>query len=373
MPGSDDTKRIKGIAHDIRQMLMVISGRVGLLLERDPDPETRRHLLAMEMAASDAGVMLARLSDRRENDGTSGPTGVRRAVEEACSLILPPDGHPWLEEGRGAWSARIEIPAELAVNLPGQILREVLGNLLTNALAAMPEGGRVHLSTQADARVVHLRVRDSGPGVPVHLRERIFRPGFSTSGDAGRGLGLGGCRALLEDCGGGLFLAADRGTGATFELEMPRAPGEAPVRTHQPQPRTDTAARPGEILVVDDEPAVREMLDDLLRELDWQPLAVGDADEALSVFRPGRFALALIDRKLPGRSGLELASRLRQEDPRMVLVLVSGWDKEDIASVARDSHFDFTAEKPLTVDTIREIIGQAATLLGHRGTERDEF
>jgi CheY-like chemotaxis protein len=371
----EDKLEILGIAHDIRQMLMVITGRCGLLLERGPGPELRRHLLAMEMAAGDAGAMLGRLPGMSGRPPAGEPAGLAAAAEAACGMILPPDGQPWgSSAGAGNtsdWVLAQEVPAGLWTSVPPQILREVLANLLLNALAVLPDGGRVALTGGAGPERVFMRVADSGPGVPADRRESIFEAGVSASGEAGRGLGLPGCRALLEDFGGGLRLLEDAGPGAVFELDLPRAaepvPEAGPGSGAEPPP----AVEPGEVLVVDDEPAVQEMMLDLLGELGWQPVIARDADQALAAFRPGRFPLGLVDQSLPGLSGLELASRLRQADPAVVLVLVTGWGNEDIMAQAPEHGFDFTAEKPLTVEKIRGIIAKAAALLAGRGPERE--
>ena len=116
------------IAHDIRQMLMVITGRCGLLLERGPGPELRRHLLAMEMAAGDAGAMLGRLPGMSGRPPAGEPAGLAAAAEAACGMILPPDGQPWgSSAGAGNtsdWVLAQEVPAGLWTSVPPQILRE---------------------------------------------------------------------------------------------------------------------------------------------------------------------------------------------------------------------------------------------------------
>lgn len=183
-------------------------------------------------------------------------------------------------------------------------------------------------------------------------------------------MGLAGCRALLEPFGGTLTLAPERGPGAVFVISLPLAQDVL-----SPEPETEpglvgVALEPGEILVVDDEPAVQEMLSDVLTELGWQPSVAVNAAQALEIFSPGRFLVALVDQSLPGVTGLELASELREMDQRLVLVLVTGWGNEDIMSRAPASGIDITEEKPLALAKIRSILGQADALLRVRDKER---
>lgn len=359
MTDPKDIQIVRGVAHDIRQMLMVITGRAGLLLEQDPDPKLRQHLLAMELAATDAGAMLNRLPGMGAGIPDEYSAEVLQVAEESCRLILPPD--------HKRWAVDFQIPADLEAGLPAQILREVINNLLTNALEAMPDGGGIILSGALAADRIQLGIQDSGPGVPEDLSSRIFESGFTTSGQEDRGVGLAGCRALLRQFGGDLALSPGASSGATFLIDLP-----ANLQTQTLTLTETEIIEPGEILVVDDEPAVQEMLADVLTELGWQPSVAGEASRARELFRPGRFPVALVDQSLPGMSGLELASELRALDRQIVLVLVTGWGNEDIMSRASESGIDITAEKPLAVGKIRSILGQAAILRHERAEEREE-
>lgn len=361
---------IPGVAHDVRQMLWVITGRCGQLLQGNLPPEVQRHLRAMELAAADASAMLARLPGVGGAPSDPGAGQLHPAVAAALQLVLPPDGRPWQEPGsEGPWRARVDVPAHLWAGVPAQVLREVLGNLLTNALAVLPRGGQVDIAARRRGGRCLLTVQDSGPGVPPHRADLIFQPGFTTSGQPGRGLGLAGCRALLRRHGADLRLDGTAGPGGCFLLDLPAA---APQIEPDPATAGQDDQETGPILVVDDEAAVRDMLADLLGELGRPPVLAADAEAARAVFSPGGFGLALIDQNLPGLSGLELASLLRREDPAVVLVLVSGWGNEDIVARATGQGCDLAVEKPLTVDKIRHIIGQAAALRRQRAEEREE-
>ena len=125
--------------------------------------------------------------------------------------------------------------------------------------------------------------------------------------------------------------------------------------------------------MVDDDPAVGEMLAEVLEELGWNSTVMTSGDEALAQYKPGKFDVALVDQSLPGISGLDFASQVRASDSEIVLVLVTGWGNEDIVAKAGDFGFDQAEEKPLTVGKIRHILSLAAALQKQRGNAKDEL
>lgn len=373
MSQSKDNLEVGSIAHDIRQMLMVITGRAGILLEGECSPNTRRHLLAMEMAATDASAMLSRWDGRAMGHDQTMAALVGQTVDDCFDLILPPNGAWSLSQhpDQVRWAAFLDIPPQLKVGLPAQILREVLNNLLINALAVLPEGGQVRLTgTCGDGRVI-LTFQDSGPGVSSDVAERLFDPGFTTSGKKGKGLGLAGCRLLLEDFGGHLVLKSSPGEGAIFELNLPQA-NEIALARAQAVAEIEPAET-GKVLVVDDDPAVGDMLAEVLAELGWKATVMTSGDDALAHYQPGNYDVALVDQSLPGISGLDFASQVRARDLEIVLVLVTGWGNEDIVARAGEFGFDQAEEKPLTVGKIRHILSMAAALRQQRGNAKDEL
>lgn len=170
MTDPKEIQSILTIAHDIRQMLMVITGRAGLLLEQDLEPEWKRHLQAMDLAATDANAMLTRLPGMGGGLFTDGSASLLDVARESCRLILPRGGVPWATPAQPPnpeeWTMEIRIEAQLKVALPAQILREVINNLLTNALAVMPSGGGIVMTGLVEDGKAQLTVQDSGPGVP---------------------------------------------------------------------------------------------------------------------------------------------------------------------------------------------------------------
>ena len=350
---ADDSLAVAGIVHDINQMLAVVTGRAGLLLTQAADPAWEPHLQAILLASADAAEMLRRLS--APGDGRTVEVGVdlREVTEEACSLVWP------VSDARYEWVN--EVTPGLGTTAPAQVLREVLVNLLLNALAVMPTGGQVVLrAARGDDGRVQLRLADSGPGLPVGDPEHLFARGVTASGKPDRGIGLAGCRQLLAGVGGGLTAEPGAaGAGAVFLFDLPGG-GISAERV------SDEAGDvpPIGVLVVDDEAVVRDMLHDVLAVWGCQAQVFPDGQGALEGYSPGTAVVALLDRNLPGLSGLELATRLRVSDPCLSIVLMTGWCRDEDLVPADPAVVDQTAEKPLAVDRIREIL-----LAGHQLNE----
>jgi len=120
--------------------------------------------------------------------------------------------------------------------------------------------------------------------------------------------------------------------------------------------------------VIDDEAAVREMLADVLGELGCRVVCHRDGASALAAGAPGEAAVALVDRRLPGMDGVELAARLRERRASLAVVMMTGWDREE--PPAPPAVVDFTARKPLGMEALQELLARAAVL--HEGRRRDE-
>lgn len=368
--GRDDGRDRASVIHDVNQMLAVIRGRVGHLLDQEPGSVLRAHLEAIDLACADAGDMLERLRDQEVEAGSS---PVLDAVQSTLSLAgfrREPRGWSRLGESAaaGAWRIDLDVPDDLVCGLPGQVLRETLANLVANAVEAMPAAGALEFRGRVrDGRII-LEVADDGPGIPESVRDRLFQQGASSKAGPGRGLGLAGVRSLLERYGAFLELGSTSAKGSVFVLDLPLG-----IATPRDACEVRTAAglrgNPGQgavVLVVDDEPAVRNMLADVLGELGCAVTCAADANEALARFAPGRFQVALLDQNLPGRSGAALASLLRASDPCLAVFLMTGWGDDQAFAGPDLGPIDFTARKPLEFGKLRALLDEAAELHARR-------
>ncbi len=330
---------VAGVAHEVNNPLTYVIGNLGTLHELLRDPATldepSRRALALAMAADAAEgaervrvlVNQLRRFARGEHDANV-PVKLREVVDSALRFT----GHQLRTV------ARLEDQVTHDVVVPGGMaVTQVLMNLLINAAQAMrghpaPPGGHVVRVTSlpAGADRVELLVDDTGPGVPGHLRARVFEPFFSTKEvGEGTGLGLAICQETVTRLGGAMDVTPAPGGGARFSVVLPVLQLAGESITPKGVDLSGFALPPPSgvrhrILLVDDEPKVLSALARLFPDQDVTTAA--NAEEALAELHKGAFGLVLCDVMMPGTSGPQLLERIRVEFPEMArrTVLMTG-------------------------------------------------
>ena len=267
-------------------------------------------------------------------------------------------------------------------------LEQVFSNLLSNALDALPNGGRVRISARPalDDRVV-VRIEDDGPGIPAALRQRIFEPFFTTKGGrSGTGLGLAISQRILQAHGGTLALVErdDGRRDAAFDLALPRRatthgdtgafpiPPDPAAATPFPagsadDPPTDIAGKL-RVLVVDDEKPVRELLLRWLRQRGWSVQLAADGREAIALVRSNlRIDAVVTDLRMPGMTGMELFDQIAATFPHLAartIAITGDALSPDVANFVR-RRTCLVLEKPLDfarlADELALRVGDVAT------------
>jgi CheY-like chemotaxis protein len=261
----------------------------------------------------------------------------------------------------------------------GQI-EQVIINLAMNAADAMPNGGNLTLET-ANVSIdqesvgrypdlkpgdyVMLAITDTGTGMSEEVRRRAFEPFFSTKGvGQGTGLGLSTCHGIIKQSGGHISVYSELARGATFKIYLPQvaSPGKTPIqRLDSPDlPRgTET------ILLVEDDPALREMAAHLLRRLGYTVFAAANGVEALSLKHErstGHIDLLFTDVVMPHMSGKELADRMRALNPRTRILFTSAYTESAIVHQGVLNQGVTLLQKPFTPSALarklREVLDQ---------------
>jgi PAS domain S-box-containing protein len=255
-------------------------------------------------------------------------------------------------------------------------LEQAIVNLAVNARDAMPEGGRLTITTSnaeprgADPAWVRIVVNDTGSGMPPEVLERVFEPFFSTKGPGkGTGMGLATVHGIVQASGGRVTATSAPGQGSTFTIDLPRVDG-LPVPTREPTPpaawaapaQGDGPAGVGKrVLLVEDDDAVRLLLGRLLHRLGHKVVAAASGDDALDQVKAAgsiRPDLLVTDVRMPGMQGPELARRLRAQQPDLPVLFVSGYASEIAADVLGMPHVS-VLDKPFEADAFAAAVRAA--------------
>jgi two-component system, cell cycle sensor histidine kinase and response regulator CckA len=359
-----------GIAHDFNNILVGVMANADLLLETlsDLDPVVQEGLVTIKDAAHDAADLTRKLLVYAGRGQVSLELVQLDDLVHECVRLMQATAPP-----------RVQLRAELGsrdhwINADAGQLRQVIVNLVTNAVEAVGDGaGSVVVRTRVEAfeaqtlarfslrtraapgRFVMLEVEDTGVGMAAEQLSRIFEP-FYTSKFTGRGLGLASVRGIVSGHDAALSVQSAPGRGSTFQIiwslaDAPAAP-KAAVRS-RPAPWRAS----GQALLVDDDPGVRRALSRQLELLGFGVTEVDSGDSALDIFRsaPARFRIAVVDRTMPGLSGDRLIELLHDIEPALPVVLVSGYSA--MGPVAASERVAFLA-KPMTVDNLRQVVSK---------------
>ncbi len=363
-----------GLAHDFNNALSLILGYSELLqtdLKGSPfEARSDEFLGTIMTAGQDAAKMFNRLRDfyrPSDGDATLYPVELNALVERAVALTRP----RWHGQALGQ-GVTIELRCELGAGLPELFadaaeLREMLTNLIFNAVDALPAGGQITLRTArqagsapADEGALLLEVADTGVGMSEETRRRCLEPFFTTKGTRGTGLGLAMVYGTVQRHGGSIDLQSTPGAGTRFILRFPlhRAMlGDLIV----PIPAPESARR--RILVVDDQEPFLKILHHYLTGDGHQVETALDGAEALEKFRAADrggegFELVITDKAMPGMNGEQLAAGIKAQTPGTAVILLTGMGASDDDGDPRGWAVDQVLLKPITQAVLRSSIGR---------------
>jgi PAS domain S-box-containing protein len=345
-----------GVAHEFNNVLAGIIGRLDLLALEVREPGAAIHLRLIQQAAADGAAMVARIQRFARLREPGAPESI--ALEELVADVLDLTRPRWKTgpeaSGRPITLRTHVTPGLLAQGNPTQ-LREVLTNLILNAVDALPGGGEIIIEAAPQDGAVRLTVSDTGLGMDATTQARIFEP-FYTTKLTGSGLGLALVKSIVESHGGTIDVVSQPGVGTVFSMRLPGA-ASAPVPAAPPG--TTPAQRPARILAVDDNPALGEMLQAMLAAGGHKVVVATNGAEALGYLAQEPFDLVCTDLGMPDMSGWEVARRVHALAPGTPVVLITGWGAQiDPAELAAGA-VDFLLPKPYRLADVQAVIAQA--------------
>jgi signal transduction histidine kinase/HAMP domain-containing protein len=333
-----------GVAHDFNNMLTVIQGHSGMLLTNPALPRELQESIQAIYVASERAAGLTRqlLMFSRKNVMQPKLLDLREVVANLSKM---------LERLLGA-TVKLEVNAPPFIPpLRGDagMIEQVLMNLSVNARDAMPKGGTLSISTsstEVDDRYVAthpearpgmfvcLQVTDDGIGMDTSTMRRIFEPFFTTKEvGKGTGLGLATVYGIVKQHEGWIEVSSQPRLGTTFTVFFPAAGDPVSRLPAEAVPDTEIFGGKETILLVEDEPVVRDLAQVILSDCGYKVLQASTGAEALSVWErnKGNIQLLITDMVMPeGMSGMELAERLHHTNPRLKIIFASGYSMDDL-------------------------------------------
>lgn len=353
-----------GIAHDFNNALTPILGLTELLMEHpvaSADPQVMRYLEMIRTAAQDAAQTVSRLREFYRPRGRAElrqQLDVNAIVEETVQLTAP----RWKEQAE-AQGVFIRVHTQLQpvppISANGSELREVLQNLIFNAVDALPHGGditiRTSLTHHSSPEYVVIEVQDNGVGMDSETRIRCFEPFFTTKGEQGSGLGLAVVYGIVQRHEGKIEVDSQLGVGTTFRVFLPvQAPQESSLLGED-----EVAPRvPLRILLVEDKPLVREVIREHLLRQGHHVETAADGKQGLDRFLAGRYDLVITDLAMPVMSGEQLAMEIKRIAPNKPIILLTGFGDPRLAQSAYTELVDHVLIKPVTHYALRQAIAK---------------
>ncbi|MFQ5898982.1 MAG: ATP-binding protein [Candidatus Methylomirabilia bacterium] len=356
-----------GIAHEFNNILAIILGKTQLILQRATDAQLREELGVVEEAAWRAAETVRRLQ-RFAATGTRGelsPLDLNSVIEEAAALTRP----RWKDEAE-ARGIQVGVSLDLDERAPivgnSRDLRELLVNLILNAVDAMAGGGRLTIRTSRHPDRVELTVTDTGVGMSEEIRRRIFEPFFTTRSPQRTGLGLSVVHGVVARHNASIQVESREGEGSCFRISFPPAPAPPAPASATPglrEPhRGDTRSAPASVLVIEDEDSIRRMLTHVLTAAGYTVEAAGDGLEGLARFEQGGFDVVVTDLSVPRCSGLEVSRQVKKVAPTTPVILITGWGELVDPARTKESGVDLTIAKPFRMDKVLHVLAEALEL-----------
>jgi PAS domain S-box-containing protein len=357
-----------GIAHDFNNILMIVRGYAEILLEK-LHPEDPLHGQAAQIMK--AGNRAAELTQRllgfsRKQVFEPKILNVNEVVSETSKML------PTLLGAHVDFSLDLQ-PNAGTVNTDPIQMEQVLINLAVNSRDAMPQGGKLIISTATrelegdesgeqlsvvPGRYAEICVRDSGCGIDKETVRHIFEPFFTTKDkDKGTGLGLSTVYGIVKRSGGYILVSSEVGIGTTMRICLPLVELEAESRS--PEVKAGSEIRgTGTVLIAEDEEPLRELISAQLRAEGYEVLGAENGEEALAMAsrHKGDIQLLLTDVIMPKLRGPELASRLRMRYPGMKVIYMSGYTERALVQDGMLERNTVLLQKPFTAKKILEVI-----------------
>ncbi len=336
-----------GISHEFNNLLAIISGNVQLLNEDYKGDRVLANALNIILKAADDGAEIS----SNMLKFTKTVSDIKEFVSfDICELIrhsIDFTKPRWKNEAQARGiDYKMDMESMKSISYimckPAEI-REIFINIINNSLDAMPNGGHIAFSTWNGGDTMFVSATDNGVGMSESVKKNIFDPFFSTKGADGTGLGLSMVYGIVTRHGGKIDVASEIGKGTTFTMQFP-ATNKRKSLMKVPDTKQETNVKSLRILVVDDEEAIRDILNQFLSRSGHNVKTVDNGADAINMVEGEGFDLVLCDLAMPNVFGYDVVKTLNSLKKRPKIGIVTGWSEERVAD--KDMKVDFYLSKP---------------------------
>lgn len=351
-----------GVAHNVNNTLSGILGRAQLLLRTNDPIKIATGLDLIIKSADDGAHIIRRIQDfaRQRPSRELETVSVAELLKDACEMTRP----RWESQSNNE-AINFALHADCTAFVMGDPveLREVLVNVIYNAVDAMPGGGQIYLSAKEVEDRVILSITDTGAGMRPEVKSRLFDPFFTTKGKAGTGMGLAVSFGIIRRHDGSIEVQSEPGRGTTFLISLPKS-------TSQPKASESGSLAPSRssgqgvvrVLVVDDEAVVREVLTEALEAEGCEVIAAESGEVALKLYdaNKGELDAVFTDIGMSEMSGWELITAIRKRSETIPLAIISGWADAISWDTRNSAKADWVVSKPFDISKITRIANELA-------------
>jgi PAS domain S-box-containing protein len=351
-----------GVAHDFNNALAAILGNAQLLLYTAKDKSIKESLKVIEKVARDSAQTVRRLQNftRKKVYEELFKVDVNSIIKDSIEITKP----KWKDEvqSRGIHIEMVsnfdKVPLVLG---NASEMREVIANMIFNAIEAMPEGGKIEIQTFQRKEKTYIQISDTGIGMTEEVRKKVFEPFFTTKPFSNTGLGLSMSYGIVKRFGGEIEVESKVGKGTTFTIILPVGQeGKEEVAVSP----TIQKRREARILVIDDEETVRNVLSQILSQINHRVTVAENGEEGIRLFKEKEFDIVLTDLGMPGMSGWEVGRAIKKMSSHTPVGMITGWGVEVDQAKIEENGIDFVIPKPFQLDQIVKVVDETIASRG---------
>jgi len=343
-----------GVAHDFNNVLGTILGRTQLLINELENTKWIDYLKQIERVTLEGAKTVQKLQNftRISSHGHFDHVDLNSVIKNAIEATKP----RWKDECQ-----RHGINIDLIID--NQKLNPILGNkselseafsnLILNSVDALTDGGEIRIKTYMDDDKAVIEVNDNGVGMGDTTLNKVFHPFFTTKGSQGTGLGLAVVYGIISRHKGEIDITSKVGRGTTCLLRIPTAVIAKPKAEKSVEIAAEVKAR---ILVIDDDENILDVISDMLEMLDHTVVTALSGEEGVEKFKAHKFDLVITDLGMPGISGWDVTKMCKTANPRVPILMISGWGNQIDDDMVNRSGLDGIMAKPFEISKIKTMI-----------------